>query len=250
MDCPLCGPDCRCSRSQKDAHVSVLIDPDHYDPSEELFAETVAPSHSSSDDLETASRARLAQLHPARRPGPDLGAKFAERELSAEEEFWRKPIPPEEPAGGEEEWRDEVASRVSHFRSRRGGRPQHSLSLNFEPATPDYAPVEPAPGTMYVPICPLPADPVAEEPPPMEGQVEAYGIVRSWPRTPEAERAALQLIAASRAVSVSEPRRRKIIEFPRSAVLFPDDENNPTELADPIFDKPRIFEADEVGQAA
>src|SRR5438477_4613842 len=94
MDCPLCGSECHCSRSQTDAHVSILIDPEHYDPSEELFAETVASL--AADGLEAASRARLAQLHSARRPGPELRAKIAaDGELSAEEEFWSKPIPPE-----------------------------------------------------------------------------------------------------------------------------------------------------------
>src|SRR5437868_5921603 len=42
MACPLCGDQCRCSAAPaEDSHVSVLIDPESYDDSEQKFASTI-----------------------------------------------------------------------------------------------------------------------------------------------------------------------------------------------------------------
>src|SRR5947208_3842309 len=42
MACPLCGEHCRCSATPaEDSHVSVLIDPEGYEDSEQQFASTI-----------------------------------------------------------------------------------------------------------------------------------------------------------------------------------------------------------------
>src|SRR2546423_15267516 len=55
MACPLCGEQCRCSAAPADdAHVSVLIDPESYDDSEQKFASTIdagAGAHSLTHDV-------------------------------------------------------------------------------------------------------------------------------------------------------------------------------------------------------
>src|SRR5436309_1718491 len=103
MACPRCGTDCHCSPrdTSSGAHISVLIDPDHYDPSEEIFSAT----------LSTTPAAVMAT--PAAAPG---------------ETFYR-------PQENEPVWRAEVSSRVSNFRSRRrrpGASAHASMRFDFD----------------------------------------------------------------------------------------------------------------------
>jgi len=131
-------------------HVAVVVDPEHYDFSEENFAaslqgapgermasagvrepdaraqqRSVAEPLDNEPDVTTALEAaarseRLAQLRPARRTIVLVEPNTAERPL--------------EPG----EWRREVSSRVNRYRARRRPRVERprSLGLNFEPAPP------------------------------------------------------------------------------------------------------------------
>ncbi|HTD21671.1 MAG TPA: RDD family protein [Terriglobales bacterium] len=150
MACPVCPGICRCGGndaaepSTVSEHVAVVIDPEHYDFSEESFAagermasagvrepdaraqqRSVAEPLDNEPDVATALEAaarseRLAQLRPARRTIVLVEPNTAERPL--------------EPG----EWRREVSSRVNRYRARRRPRVERprSLGLNFEPAPP------------------------------------------------------------------------------------------------------------------
>src|SRR3954453_2010618 len=103
MACPRCGTDCQCPPrdTSSGAHISVLIDPDHYDPSEEIFSATL-----STPPAEIAASAAAA---PA-------------------ETFYR-------PQDAEPVWRAEVSSRVNNFRSRRrrpGTSGHASMRFDFD----------------------------------------------------------------------------------------------------------------------
>src|SRR3954467_1732638 len=110
MACPRCGTYYYCPPrdTSAGAHIAVLIDPDHYDPSEEIFSATL------STPPPTEPAVAVAQADP---------------------QFYRATEP-------EPQWRSEVSSRVSNFRSRRR-RPTASAhaSMRFDFDTRDAAPV-------------------------------------------------------------------------------------------------------------
>ena len=87
MACPRCGTDCHCPPrdTSAGAHIAVLIDPDHYDPSEEIFSATLSTP---------------AKTEPAVPAAP------------ADAQFYRA-------SDADPQWRSEVSARVSNFRSRR-----------------------------------------------------------------------------------------------------------------------------------
>src|SRR5437660_8327799 len=123
MPCPVCAGECRCGRSDETLrpgageHVPVLIDPEDYEPSEERFAITLAsPIHEEPAlviGLETAPQAEEAErlltheLKTATTGKSQSATALAMRELRSSE-------PPE--------WKREVSSRVTHYRSRRRSR--------------------------------------------------------------------------------------------------------------------------------
>src|SRR5256885_14441726 len=105
MACPRCGTDCHCSPrdTSSGAHISVLIDPDHYDPSEEICSATLSAA-------------------------PAAGAVGATAAAVPAETFYR-------PQEAEPVWRAEVSSRVSNFRSRRrrpGASAHASMRCDFD----------------------------------------------------------------------------------------------------------------------
>src|SRR3954465_7798490 len=110
MACPRCGTDCHCSPrdTSSGAHISVLIDPDHYAPTEEIFSATLSPP--------AAETSAAVSTAPA-------------------ETFYRPP-------DAEPIWRAEVSSRVNNFRSRRRrpGASAHA-SMRFDFDTRDAAAV-------------------------------------------------------------------------------------------------------------
>src|SRR3954464_3518023 len=155
MACPLCGDQCRCSAPAADAsHVSVLIDPEHFEDSEAQFASTVSDADDSLAHDLPALAMNEGDVHDVfassafRKDSPDpLGAfgsgtpivtprleaanvttTLVEAATTEPPQFYRPPEPPV--------WRDEVTSRVDAYQAKRGrGRrydPGGSLSLNFE----------------------------------------------------------------------------------------------------------------------
>jgi uncharacterized RDD family membrane protein YckC len=122
-----------------------------------------------------------------------------------------------EPSPG---WRNEVVARVHHYRARRRPRePRYpSLRLKFDPTEPTWT------------------EPPAERPPLPTRQ--AVAVEAAPPAAPREE------LRISEAVPDTEAQETaKIIEFPRAGnppLLLLD------ELADPVFDRPRILEVPEL----
>ena len=105
MACPRCGTDCHCPPRDalSGAHISVVIDPDRYDPSEEIFSATLSTPGTEADPAASSAAA------PA-------------------ETFYRPP-------DAEPMWRAEVSSRVNNFRSRRrrpGASAHASMRFDFD----------------------------------------------------------------------------------------------------------------------
>ncbi len=129
MACPLCGEVCHCASSPggdastfsaAESHVSVLIDPDAPDMSEEEFA---------------------ASLDSSSTPPINVAAMIE----GPPQSFYR---PAEDPA-----WREEVASRVATHRARRRRKfdPESSLSLNFDRENNARAWADPGPQLVAAP---------------------------------------------------------------------------------------------------
>jgi len=193
MPCPVCAGECRCGRSDETLRpvagerVSVLVDPEDYEPSEERFSITLATPIQEEPDaglwLEAAARGEEAERLLTRELKTATNGKtqsatavLAVREVGGTE-------PPE--------WKREVASRVTRYRSRRRSRKEHnrSLGFNFEAAskaTPRAAPIEAisaAPALdaqQSVPVTP-PALPPGRPEDLLDVHVDLYGLQRQWP---------------------------------------------------------------------
>ena len=193
-------------------HVVVLIDPEKYEASEEQFAASLS-------DMAPASEARsnpapLAAITPTERgfrDGKSSGA-MATAAIAIKESR-----PAESP-----EWKNEVSSRVSRYRSRRRSRSEHSRSMAL-----DFEALADADGM----------EAVAREPRPQNNEFKGDTLSQLT----ETVRA----MEMKNYVEISEAEA-KVIEFPRPA-----DIENIVELAEPVVPPPpRIFEAEDVEQAA
>ena len=162
MACPLCGEQCHCSAvPAEESHVSVLIDPESYEDSEQRFASTVdgdADDSSLTHDLMGGleNDVPLGDMSLGATGTPVVTPQLSTPAMASvtttlvdaassdpPPQFYRPPEPPV--------WRDEVSSKVDAYHAKRGrGRrydPSSSLSLNFEspdaetPPPPRFAPV-------------------------------------------------------------------------------------------------------------
>ena len=193
-------------------HVVVLIDPEKYEASEEQFAASLSDMAPASDAR--SNPATLAAITPTERgfrEGKSSGAMVTAAIAIKESR------PAESP-----EWKNEVSSRVSRYRSRRRSRSEHSrsLALDFEaPAGADGM------------------EAVARELQPQNDEFKGDTLSQLT----ETVRA----MEMKNYVEISEAEA-KVIEFPRPA-----DIENIVELAEPVVPPPpRIFEAEDVEQAA
>ena len=211
MVCPLCGDACRCAPESRLVKPGPLFQP-HMEPASE--AGRSAPAARALTDLQ-ADGARDQQFAP---DGPDDG-EHAEQSLQTP---------------GPDSWRQEIAARVHRYRSRRRSRgPRYpSLRLKFEMGDPaNHARMRSTPGSTSLAA--------------MEEVAESMGT-RMLPsaagaHSPVHRREAEASDTRSPNKSFRETTAR-IIAFPRvSPVPIPLDE-----LAEPVFDRPRILEALEV----
>jgi uncharacterized RDD family membrane protein YckC len=133
-------------------------------------------------------------------------------------------------------WRDEVASRVESYRSRRSRKRlagEFSMRLDFEApqaashSAPQAQTVSGSGGTEPT------ASPTNLIPANMMAVAETWPLPELEPELPP---------PAKRA---PPPREVKIIEFPRSLVFPEFVEPDPNELAEPMLDKPRILDVPE-----
>jgi uncharacterized RDD family membrane protein YckC len=228
-----------------------LIDPEGYDASEQAFAasleETVATrplrfvveEATSQESADVASQSQFQE-------GEALSAEAdaAEAVTSTAADVQAAPDP--------ESWRREVAARLSHYRARRRPRePRYpSLQLKFE-AEPVWS--DPAPGAQVLgagaPSAQAPAlnTPVSQPPAnvdePLPPTCAQQHITESRPPA-SAPRIRLAEPAdyPRDSFATANEATAKVIEFASYSVpARPFDE-----LAEPVFDRPRIIEAPEL----
>jgi uncharacterized RDD family membrane protein YckC len=118
--------------------------------------------------------------------------------------------------GDPDNWKEQVAARLSSYRARRTPRPAKypSLALNFEPPVPPRDRIRSALAIEQPPPRP------AENPRPQLGSPQSEENVRTRGLPPA-----------------------RVIEFPR---FFAPPENFPDQLAEPVSENPRILDAPEV----
>jgi uncharacterized RDD family membrane protein YckC len=215
MACPLCGDVCRCA-----PELCLAKTDSRFQPPTKLASEAggSASADAALNDLETNES---KEQQPAAQGGRD------DDELSAEQSL---------PDAGPDSWRQEIAARVHRYRSRRRSRgPRYpSLRLKFETDdSVNHARVRPTPGSasnasMQDLTHPSLAENMATAALP-SSQSPAYLRDAEAPDARLANKSFRQTTA-------------RIIAFPRSSpVPVPLDE-----LAEPVFDRPRILEAPEV----
>ena len=204
MTCPLCGDPCRCSyvAPHDGAQTSVLIDPDAADMSEQQFSATLEEATNAFDG------ATLQEALEHHRTVP----LAYDRPVTASDSGTPPPDAAEHAA-----WRNEVASRVNEYRTRRKRTGLPSMAFDFEAAS-RYAP-DPQSTTMVA--------------------VHRSGhAVLADPATAVNPRRARMLPFEQ------QPPIPKVIEFPKPQPAPP---QLPLveELAEPIIDSPRILDVPE-----
>jgi uncharacterized RDD family membrane protein YckC len=258
MTCSLCGGVCRCTPDARSAAgprfqpgfessseaagpllraQSVLIDPEAAGRTEEEFAASLdsrtGPSRPKFVVEQSDQRVADAVL-----PG-DNGPSVEQSSFS------QQPGSPQVqpnllPEGDVASWRREVSERLHRYHSRRRPRaPRYpSLRLKFEVPETTWAasPRETAVSTQSAQSLPMRS--------PVTQQAVAMDYVELAPDT---EARAFESRAGEAVSQVQEPRANeataKIIEFPRSMYAQP---TRLDDLAEPVFDRPRILEAPEV----
>lgn len=143
-----------------------------------------------------------------------------------------------EEAGAESEnteWRNELAARLNRYRARRKAPPPRypSLKLPFTPVEPPRTGLSDSLGYESVSNHALALDGTLAEPP-----IPAEPAFRDTPPPSHSSRAEMQ--------PASQPGA-KIIEFPRFAWGPPPPP--PDQLAEPVFERPRILEVPETAPA-
>lgn len=190
-----------------------LIDPEAFDASEEQFA---ASLESTRENALPKFIVDSEPEHSAKGQGIGGGDFQATHDIHKPTSSDADPLQQESQSEPESDsWRREVASKVSHYRSRRRPRAPHypSLQLKFESSETHAAQGHVAP----------PANRLATA-----LQVESP---KSQPPVAPPE------------PSVTTEARGKILEFPQPPVA---PSRRFDELADPVFDKPRIIEVPDV----
>jgi uncharacterized RDD family membrane protein YckC len=217
-----------------------LIDPDAFDASEQQFAASLeqpsAPAkvnfildtnEDSETRPETSSELAITEFEVEPRqeqetpPADQIVESGAHQESSAgpvEGDGVQTPDP--------DAWRNEVAARVNKYRARRRPRePRYpSLQLKFEP-------YEPLPGSRAA----------AEASAPARCVHQAISLDSAVPVVEMASLEPLEYMAPPPAAPETTAR---ILEFPRSLTFMPPQPLD--ELAEPVFDRPRILDVPDV----
>jgi len=223
-----------------------LIDPDEFDASEQQFAASLeqlpVPAKASfvldaDENVEEppASSPRLTITESAVEPGSNQNQTHencaiadATVALGTPDDSTMSPAQTDQLQSQDpDSWRNEVAVRVNNYRARRRPRaPRYpSLQLKFEA-------YEPARNT-YSGVPESPASPSATR--------QAIALDSAPPAAELTSPEPLEYVAPQTAA----PETARILEFPRSS--FASMPPRPLdELAEPVFDRPRILEAPEI----
>lgn len=199
--------------SECDGRISVLIDPERYEPTEEQFAASVFDE-----------KAAIAPPSPAQaRPRADAPAPPRETTLTGIERLAHEICSDADLLGGSsggDGWRDEVHSRLNSYRARRRRVPEGAMPLDFGG---DDLPLPAPPATRRSAAVQRVATRYANRPPMMS------------PEELEEHPAENNLIEFPKPPAPPEPRA---FEFERNAPLPLSDE-----LAEAVQESPRILEA-------
>lgn len=242
MSCPICGELCRCAEPRAYVSRSVtLAEVDDYDPSEEQFASSLAGRGVSVETEDEAQELSSGSLASARqryaRQLPDVDAEVSQPDLHL--------TTPQT----DESWRDAVSSRLQSYKARRRrSLGTESLSFNFESTAGNHVFLRPE-------VEPEPEPPVSEAEPDPLTQYYAH----PYATAPAIEHQASIEIEPEDSISESmdqripeapqiakpqpPPETAKLIFFPKPPMM---QEAPVDQLADPVFDVPRILEAPEV----
>ena len=234
MSCPICGTVCRCAEPRAYETSVTLADPDPYDDTEEQFASSVAglvQREPNEEEQELAS----GSLAAARERYRTLRPPMNEPDLPSSTAFNQEP----------EAWRDEIHSRVQNYKARRRrGINDDTLSFNFESTAgnhvflrpehepepePLYSEPEPAPSYVHSATAPVLEEPAESFTEPSAELNHAAEIQQSFAEFIQPELKPAQETA-------------KLIVFPRPPIMV---EPRRDELAEPVFDTPRILDAPE-----
>ncbi|HXE91953.1 MAG TPA: RDD family protein [Terriglobales bacterium] len=247
MACPRCGDPCTCGFTQEGtdagSHVAVLIDPEDYTPSEESFAASLegealegaraeqfagATSAFEADQILETGSAPAATAARDTPVTPLMAAATPVTATATAQDLYRSAPP------NGADWRQEVASRLHAYRSRRRRRAENaSLSLNFEaegaaPEAPNVivfprlqvaagpaARVEyRAPGVPEPPPVPAPSVPVAETEELAEPVADAPQILEAPPVEEAAEAVSSELALALETDEAPLPADAENIDLP------------------------------------
>jgi uncharacterized RDD family membrane protein YckC len=213
-------PDTECAA----AETPRLIDPEGFDVSEQQFAASL-------EEKPPQPRPRFVlenQEPPANRTVADDGPSGTPPQnasLGSEVEPAVILDPSLRPMSEADSWRREVAARVNHYRGKRPRTPRYpSLQLKFEPAEP-----------------PVPTFPEVSQAREVVSRGQLAITMDLEPATMIEPRAAHQLHHVPTAAP--SDGATNILEFPRSAFMPPVVVD---ELAEPVFDRPRILEVPEI----
>lgn len=232
MSCPICGDNCRCAEPRTYVSRAVkLAEIDEYDPSEEQFASSLAGRD---DEQELSSGTLSSARQRSARELPDVEVPVAQADLHL------TPV-----AALDESWRNEVSSRIQNYKARRRrSLGDESMSFNFESTAgnhvflrperepepePTVAP-EPDPIAQYY-AHPYATAPAIEQYAGVEEEIHIEDPIPELPQT-----------FAPEAPLPPPAETAKLIFFPRPPMM---QEAPADQLAEPVFDTPRIVEAAE-----
>ena len=243
MSCPICGDHCRCAEPRTFVPRSTtLAEIDGYDASEEQFASSLAGREGSAhrspilpEDAtqELASGSLASARQRLVRELPDVPAEIPQVDLPLTD-------PP-----SDETWRQEVTSRIQNYKARRRrSLGDESLSFNFESTAGNHVFLQPeTEPESERPVSSEPMDPVAAyyanpyaTVPVMEPEYAVTFDTMDQDQTPlePTEMAVPPVLPA--------PEIAKLILFPKPPMM---QETPLDQLAEPVFDVPRILEAPE-----
>lgn len=231
MSCPICGDHCRCAEPRTYVSRAMqLAEIDGYDPSEEQFASSLAGRDHDDDEQVLSSGRLLSARQRIERELPDVEVPVAQADLHLTTV-----------AAPDESWRNEVSSRIQSYKARRRrSLGDESLSFNFESTAGNHVFLRPERE-------PEPEPPVASEPDPIaQYYAHPYATAPAIEHYSPVEETHIddpipdlpQTFAPEPPPPV--PETAKLIFFPRPPMM---QQAPPDQLAEPVFDVPRIVEA-------
>jgi len=210
-----------------------LAELEEYDPSEEQFASSLAGRDHDDQVQELSSGTLLSARQRLPRELPDVEVSLPDPDLHLTSV-----------AVAEESWRNEVSSRIQNYKARRRrSLGNESLSFNFESTAGNHVflrperepePEPPAPEADAIAAYyahPYATAPAIEQYVPVEEEIQIEGSV------PEP-----QMFEPEPPPKPPVPETAKLIFFPKPPMM---QEAPADQLAEPVFDVPRIMEATE-----